>query len=59
VWLNQGDVLRIAFQDGQVSYSRNGAVFYTSANSPVFPLRTYAALYSAGSAVPDVRMSRQ
>lgn len=56
VWLQRGDVLRIAVQNGKVSYLRNGKVFYTSASSTRSPLRSYATMLSEGSAIQNVRL---
>jgi hypothetical protein len=33
-----GDVLRVAVSGGKVTYSKNGAVFYTSSAAPSYPL---------------------
>lgn len=56
VWLESGDTLRIAVQDGQVSYLHNGSVFYTSDNYASSPLRTYASMLSEGSAIQNARL---
>jgi PKD repeat protein len=52
-----GDVFRVAVRQGIVEYSRGGAVFYTSATPPVYPLSVDAALYSAGASVAGVVLS--
>lgn len=44
-----GDKLRVSIIGGVVKYSRNGTVFYTSAVTPVYPLRVDAALYDTGT----------
>jgi hypothetical protein len=35
--------------NGQVTYSRNGSVFYTSTNAGVYPLLVDCALYTQGA----------
>jgi hypothetical protein len=55
--INPGDVLQILVQAGQVSYARNGIVFYTSSAAPAYPLRAYATLFSLGSTVSDARLA--
>jgi hypothetical protein len=49
--LVSGDVLRIAVENGQVTYARNGSVFYTSTVAPVYPLRVYSILLEANSSI--------
>lgn len=44
-----GDKLRIAVVGGQVRYSRNGSVFYTSAQALTYPLLVDGSLYNTGS----------
>src|SRR5207247_1977182 len=48
-----GDVFRVAVVGSQVRYSKNGAVFYTSATAPVYPLLVDASLGSAGSTITN------
>jgi hypothetical protein len=48
-----GDVLRIAVNSGVVTYSKNGAAFYTSAIPAVYPLRVDSALASLGATVSN------
>jgi hypothetical protein len=48
-----GDKLRVAVEVFGVNYYRNGALVYTSAAAPIFPLRIKAAIYSIGAAVQD------
>ena len=51
-----GDVLRIAVENGEVNYARNGIVLYTSAQAPDWPLRLYATLFSGDSSVDSARI---
>jgi hypothetical protein len=44
-----GDKLRVAVANGQVTYSRNGSVFYTSSKVAVYPLLVDCALYTQGA----------
>jgi subtilisin family serine protease len=44
-----GDLLRVAVVGGVVRYSRNGTVFYTSAQAPTYPLLVDTWLYSLGA----------
>jgi hypothetical protein len=44
-----GDKLRVTVANGQVTYSRNGSVFYTSTKTAVYPLLVDCALYSQGA----------
>ncbi|HEX5055322.1 MAG TPA: hypothetical protein VFX02_02375 [Gammaproteobacteria bacterium] len=55
--VGSGDVLRIAVQAGVVSYSRNGAAFYTSDTAASYPLRADASLISSGSVVNNLRVA--
>jgi len=48
-----GDKLRVAVEGGLVNYYRNGALVFTSAKTPSFPLRVFTALYSMGAVVQD------
>jgi hypothetical protein len=48
-----GDKLRIAVEAGLVNYYWNGALVFTSAKTPTFPLRVDTALYSIGAVVQD------
>ena len=52
-----GDVIRIAVTAGVVSYSRNGQVFYTSRQTPKYPLRVDAALFHRGATLNAVVIS--
>jgi Bacterial TSP3 repeat len=51
------DVLRVAVTGGVVTYSRNGVVFYTSTQTPMYPLLMDAALYSSGATIKDAVIS--
>ncbi len=44
-----GDKLRVAVVGTQVQYSRNGSVFYTSAQTITYPLLVDASLYNTGA----------
>jgi hypothetical protein len=39
---------------GQVRYSKNGAVFYTSALPPAYPVRVNASLLTASATLRNV-----
>jgi hypothetical protein len=49
-----GDKLRVAVAGGVVRYYRNGAVFYTSTKTPVYPLLVDTALLTTGATITDV-----
>ena len=51
-----GDVLRVAVEGGVVKYRQNGALFYSSANAPSFPLNLDTSLYSTGAAISGARI---
>jgi hypothetical protein len=53
----RGDVLRIAVSSGKVKYMKNGTVFYTSANAPVYPLGVLASLWGFGATVSNANLS--
>jgi hypothetical protein len=52
-----GDRLRVAVVGGVVKYSRNGTVFYTSAQVPSYPLLVDTWLYSLGATLNNVVVS--
>jgi hypothetical protein len=52
-----GDTFGIAVDGGIVRYSKNGAVFYTSAARADHALRAHVVLFSANAAVGGVAMS--
>jgi hypothetical protein len=52
-----GDVFRIAVTTGVVTYSKNGTVFYTSTQTPVYPLLVDSWLYTQGATLQDVVIS--
>lgn len=52
-----GDLLRIAVAGGAVAYYKNGALVYTSAVAPQYPLAAYAALVDAGATVTGARIA--
>jgi hypothetical protein len=51
------DVLRVAVDNGAVTYSLNGALLYTSSTPPVYPLVADTSLYSANAVVAQARMA--
>jgi len=51
-----GDLFRIEAKAGVVTYARNGAVFYTSALAPSFPLGVDTSFYTPGSTINDVNL---
>jgi glucose/arabinose dehydrogenase len=52
-----GDVFRIAVTGGQVSYRRNGVVFYSSTNAAVYPLLMDASLGGVGATISSAVLS--
>lgn len=55
-----GDVFRIAVVGGQVQYSKNGTVFYTSSTAmsiSQYPLAVFASLWSFGAIVSNANLS--
>jgi hypothetical protein len=52
-----GDSFQVSVQGNQVTYSRNGTVFYTSNATPSYPLLVDSALYSQGATLMDVVIS--
>ena len=52
------DTLRIGVRAGTVSYSVNGAVFYTSAVTPTYPLLVDTSLFDLGASVSAVTLAR-
>jgi hypothetical protein len=52
-----GDVLRVAVTNGKVQYSKNGTVFFTSAQAPTYPLIADASLSDASTAVNSATIS--
>ena len=53
-----GDVFTVAVVGGQVTYSRNGSVFYTSTNTPVYPLLLDTSLQSLNAVVANAFISQ-
>lgn len=51
-----GDRLRVEIQDSVVRYLKNGAVLYTSATEPSYPLHAEATLYTNGATLADTAM---
>jgi hypothetical protein len=51
-----GDVFRIALVGGQIRYSKNGAVFYTSALTATYPLLVDASLCNLGAQIAGAVM---
>jgi hypothetical protein len=52
-----GDSLRVAIESGVVKYRKNGALLYTSAVAPAYPLLVDTSLYTTGATVNDVVLS--
>jgi hypothetical protein len=52
-----GDLLRVSVSGGQVNYSHNGTVFYTSAVAPSYPLLVDTSLSSLNSTLTNVVIS--
>ena len=50
------DRFRVELRGGTVRYLKNGALFYTSAVAPVYPLRADTAFDTAGGTLEDVRV---
>jgi hypothetical protein len=51
-----GDVFRVEVEAGVVTYRRNGALLYTSAVAPAFPLLVDTALLNPGATITDVEL---
>ena len=51
-----GDRLRVQVLGGVVTYWKNGAVFYTSAAAPSFPLLVDTSLRTPGATITDVEI---
>ncbi len=51
------DVFRIAIEDGQVKYYKNGELFYTSLNEPAYPLVVKASFVNFNSRISNVVIS--
>ena len=51
------DVFRIAIEDGQVKYYKNGELFYTSLNEPAYPLVVKASFINFNSRINNVVIS--
>jgi hypothetical protein len=52
-----GDTLRVSVESGVVKYRKNGAVFYTSASTPTYPLLVDTSLYSTGATFTNTVVS--
>jgi hypothetical protein len=50
-WAAPGDRVQVQVTPAQVSYARNGIVFYQHATTPLYPLGLDTSLYEAGSQV--------
>jgi len=53
-----GDTLRITVRAGSVSYSVNGAVIFTSAVAPAYPLLVDTSLFDMGASLSAVTLAR-
>jgi len=54
-----GDVFKVAVVGGLVKYSKNGAVFYTSALRPRYPMLVDTSLLDLNSTLSSVQFSGQ
>jgi hypothetical protein len=54
---SEGDVFRVALENGVIRYYRNGAAVYASAASPTDPLIADVTLYSAGATVTSAEIT--
>jgi putative Ig domain-containing protein len=52
-----GDRFRVAVESGQVVYRRNGALVYTSAVAPTYPMALDVSLYSTGASLSQASVS--
>jgi hypothetical protein len=52
-----GDVFRVAVTGGIVRYSKNGTVFYTSTQTPIYPLLVDSWLYTQNATLNNVAIS--
>jgi len=52
-----GDLFRIAIEDEQVKYYKNGELFYTSLNAPAYPLVVKASLINLNSRINNAVIS--
>jgi hypothetical protein len=51
------DLFRIAIEDGQVKYYKNGELFYTSLNAPAYPLVVKASFINLNSRINNIVIS--
>jgi len=49
-----GDRFRVELSGGSVKYLQNGTLFYTSTQTPLYPLRGDAAAYDPGATLTDI-----
>ena len=54
--LPRGAKLKIAVNNGKVSYQVNGKTIYTSQQAPSYPLKVYTQLYNTSSAITDAKV---
>jgi parallel beta-helix repeat protein len=52
-----GDVFRVAVASGVVTYRKNGALLYTSAVAPLYPLLVDTSFWSPGATITSARIS--
>jgi hypothetical protein len=57
VSISSGDTLRIAVAGGNVEYSKNGGVFYTSGNRASYPLVVDTSLFDSNASVNTVMIA--
>ncbi len=54
-----GDRLRVAVEGGVVKYRHNGALLYSSAVTPTYPLNVDTSVYSAGASITAAKIGRE
>jgi hypothetical protein len=54
VSFSSGDTLRIAIAGGNVEYSKNGSVFYTSSSAASYPMLVDTSLFDSNASVSNV-----
>ncbi|HEX8089635.1 MAG TPA: hypothetical protein VF762_12315, partial [Blastocatellia bacterium] len=52
-----GDLFRVAIEAGQVNYYKNGFLFYTSLNAPIYPLIIKASLINLNARISNATVS--
>ena len=52
-----GDKVQVAVEGGAVKYKKNGATFYTSTLTPIYPLLVDSSLFSQGATLTSAQIS--